>query len=199
MSTTEAVHGTRTGRWRGDRANLRVPVRTRSHALLRREVFGRSTKRARADVFVISRLPPVNDTLMEAAHHVDAFKRASATDHGRPALLRLRAPGPQGAGRMRSQPSSWPTSWRRPAWTASRAGLHAGQIRVSSMSRWTTCSRPGGDDRFRRRRTSATPSRLPDAGGVERARAIAKRSTRAWPSSTSGATSRRRRRHEPHR
>ena len=83
------------------------------------------------DVFLVQpTCPPVNDNLMELLLMLDSFRRASAgAHHRRPAVLRLRSPGPQGR-----RPSTHQREARRKP--ADEAGanrivaldLHAAQI-----------------------------------------------------------------------
>ena len=64
------------------------------------------------DVYVLQSTSfPANDNLMELLILVDALKRSHRpADHGRHAVLRLRAAGPQGPARaLPSPPSWWPT------------------------------------------------------------------------------------------
>ena len=134
-----------------------------------------------ADVFVIQpTCPPVNDTLMELLIMIDALKRASARRITAVLpVLRLRAAGPQGAaaradlGQARGRPAEAAGVDRVLA-----LDLHAGQIQgFFNIPVDHLFAGPVVIDRLPAARRTCTirSSSSPDAGGVERARAIAKR------------------------
>ena len=159
------------------------------------EIFVQINENVRgADVFVIQpTCPPVNDTLMELLDHDRrAQARVGPPDHRGAALLRLRAARTaRWRAACRSRPSWWPTCSRRPGSTGcSRSTCTPARSRASSTSRSTTCSpRPVVMIDYLEKKDLHDPVLVsPDAGGVERARAIAKRLNAAWPSSTSAAT-----------
>ena len=130
------------------------------------------------DVFVIQSIcSPVNDNLMELLILIDALKRASAE--------RITAVLPYyGYARQdRKVLPRAPISAKLVADLITTAGasriltvdLHAGQIQGFSIFRWTTCLlRPVLLEHLRHLRDDMVIV-SPDAGGVERARAFAKR------------------------
>ena len=133
-----------------------------------------------ADVFVVQpTCPPVNDNLMELLIMLDAFKRASAAPHHRgDALLRLRPPGPEGAAARADhrQAGRRPDHRRRRATACSRIDLHAGQIQgFFNIPVDHLFAAPVLIDYLAKRDLDDPVVVSPDAGGVERARAIAKR------------------------
>ena len=125
---------------------------------------------------------------------IDAFKRASAAPHHRgAALLRLRAARTARCSRAcRSRPSSWPTCSPRPARNRVLAlDLHAGQIQgFFNIPVDHLFAAPVGDHRLPRQEGPARPGRRLARRRRRGARpgASPSGSTRAWPSSTSGAT-----------
>ena len=111
---------------------------------------------------------------------LDAFKRASAAPHHRgAALLRLRPPGPQGAaaradlGQARGRPDAPPPGAQR----VLALDLHAGQIQgFFDIPVDHLFAAPVVIDYLDKQGPASTRCVVsPDAGGVERARAIAKR------------------------
>jgi len=127
---------------------------------------------------------------------VDAMKRASARRIT--AVLPYYGYARQDARCSPACPisaSSWPICSRRRASIRLLAlDLHAGQIQGFSASRWTISSPAGCDDRLPAQEGLQEPVIVaPDAGGVERARAMAKRFDAGLATSTSGARGRTRR------
>ena len=133
------------------------------------------------DVFVIqSTCTPTNDNIMELLLMLDAFKRASAKRHHRRRSRTTAMRGRTGRSPRASPsaPSSSPTSSPPPARRGcSPSTCMRGRSRASSTSPSTTstrrrfCSSISASGSVGREVTVVSP----DAGGVERARAFAKR------------------------